>query len=408
MPQRIEPLADERPALCQDLAEPGHVPGTAGQSREAGNLGDTRRADHVRVVNLQHLRAQPARHDHVAEAPAAHGVDLREGEEVGQPIRELGLARQIEIALTVLVDELRVRVVQQQHQVALDGDPTELEQLLPRKQAAGGVGRVHQHQRLGPVRDEFRQCRQVHGPGVGLVETPWHRHAAAEPDLLNMGSKARVRDDHLVTRLDEHVQERAHALHVAGRDEHVIVRIHFQARLPGVLARSQGPELRQAVRQRVFADVRILGEGGRHRIANVLRGAERRQAPAEAGHVVHAGSQHGHLLDGGEARARHVLRNPVIVPGHSDAHPDRPVVILDQRQHGKRGEIARAGIARLNEMATLMFFGNSLMDSLAGPRNRHVFSLTDTPRAAGGLVVQSTSRLSAETRPILRLSSARV
>ena len=242
-------------------------------------------------------------------------MDLREGKQIGEVVVELRASYPVEEILPVLVDDVRIGIIDKQDHTIFFGDRTDAQQLVLREYRAGGIRGRDQHDRFRARRDELWQLAHHQAPAALFFESPWNGHAAVEADLLEMRCEAGIGHNNFIAGVDQRAKQRIHALHVARSNEHVALGVDLHAHLLPVMAGDQRAKLRQAVGKRVLPGVRIIRKRVGDGRTNMLRCPKRRQTPRQRNAPLCPRAEHCHLLDRGESDVGDGSGNPVFGRG---------------------------------------------------------------------------------------------
>ena len=259
-------------------------------------------------MDLVDHRDQLRRAADVAHAPARHGEGLAhavDGQRVGLHALEGGEGR----VLMPAVAQLSVDLVAEHQQLVLAHHLGDGLQILPLHHRAGGVVRVGQNQGLGARGDGPAHVLRLQAEFLLRPGQDAHGRAAGEDDAGAVAHVARLGDQHLVARLQDHPQGRVDGLAGPHRHRHLGGGIVLHAEAPVQVQADLLAQLQQAPVGRVGGlPVEQAVDG---RLADVVGRHEIRLAHAQGDDALHGAGQ---VEETADAAGRHGGDGAVEVP----------------------------------------------------------------------------------------------
>ncbi len=218
----VQPVYDGAATLGELLAHPVGGLLIPDQGRHRGALRDGGRVRGHLALQAIHGLDDLRRARGIPHAPARHGVGL--GERVGDDGPRVHLVSQRRDAdvLVVVIDQRLVGLVREEAEVPLHGQGGEALQLLPREGGTGGVGRGVEEQDLRPGRDQGLHQAAVDAEALLLPRMGEDRDRPAELHLLREAHPVRGRDDHLVARVQERLEDVVEGMLAPAGDEDLV------------------------------------------------------------------------------------------------------------------------------------------------------------------------------------------
>ena len=139
-------------------------------------------------------------HHAVAQPPARHGVGLGETVEEDRPLRHI--RPRGDRLVRSLVKDLSVDLVREHEDLAIPDEGSDVVEIARRQDRSGRVVRGVQDQHARARRQERLDVGRAETEAAILAERQGNRLSARETDLRFVDRKARIRDDHLVARID--------------------------------------------------------------------------------------------------------------------------------------------------------------------------------------------------------------
>ena len=229
-----------------------------------------------------------------ADAPAGHGIGLREAVDDDRPLFHPREGRDAGCLFSG-VEQGVVDVVGDDQQVVFDGQLRDLRHRLARHDGAGGVVRGVDHQRLGVRRDELFDGLRLHFKVVRQIRGNADGRAVAVRDLGHIVQPLRVLDQDLVALVQQDEEQQAQRAHAAVGDDDLRVRVIVQILQIG-LFRDRLTERERADVRRIVRDA--LVERFFAGLADQLRRRHIRLTDAEADDAGHGVRTVKHGADG--------------------------------------------------------------------------------------------------------------
>ena len=160
----------------------------------------------------------------VAQTPACHRKRLGKSVDIYCAVAHPRQGRDRDI-LFILIGQLGINLIGKHEQVVLDNDIRNRLQILAFHDRSGRIVRKWQDEDLGLVRDSLLQLLRRQTEIVFFLQLNDLRHAACQHRAGQIGHVARLRDQHLIARIDHRPQRNVNGFAAADRHKDLRARI---------------------------------------------------------------------------------------------------------------------------------------------------------------------------------------